>query len=114
MITNAPINAKQTQPVHTNVHISRIRALRILGGAQIGLSVICVILGVVGVILSYTEKNKRFQSYYNNYTNGYYNVYYDNCRDETGNVILYSICMAFSGWVSNTEYEIVLLLLSYS
>ncbi|XP_063442505.1 uncharacterized protein LOC134722809 [Mytilus trossulus] len=99
MITNAPIIANQTQPVQTDFQMSRIRALRILGGAQISLGVICVILGVVGVILSNTEKDKRCQSNnsgYDMYDYVYYSYY--RCSDATGIVILYSICMACSGW----------------
>lgn len=59
MISYAPIIANQAQPVQTDVHKSRIRPLRILGGAQIGLGVICVILGIVGVILSNTNNNSN-------------------------------------------------------
>ncbi|VDI70483.1 Hypothetical predicted protein [Mytilus galloprovincialis] len=96
MITNAPIVANQAQPVQTDFRMSRMRALRILGGAHIGLGVICVILGIVGVILSNIEKNNRCQS--NN--SGYDYLYFYNyrCSDATGIVILYSICMACSGW----------------
>ncbi|XP_076109286.1 uncharacterized protein LOC143078252 [Mytilus galloprovincialis] len=99
MITNAPIVANQTQPVQTDFRMSRMRALRILGGAQIGLGVICVILGIVGVILSNTEKNKRCQSNNSGYDYmDYVYYYYYRCSDATGIVILYSICIACSGW----------------
>ncbi|XP_063442504.1 uncharacterized protein LOC134722808 [Mytilus trossulus] len=93
MISNAPIFANQPQPVQTDVHISRIRSLRILGGAQIGLGVICVILGIVGVILSNTNSNSNC-SY--DYLYGYDQYYY--CRDSSGIFVLYLICIAFSGW----------------
>ncbi|XP_071173846.1 uncharacterized protein [Mytilus edulis] len=97
MITNAPIVANQAQPVQTDVRMSRIRALQILGGAQIGLGVICVIISIVGVILSNTEKYSNCYNYY--YSDYVTDSSYYRCRTSTGDIVLlYLITMVCSGW----------------
>ncbi|XP_076111867.1 uncharacterized protein LOC143080079 isoform X2 [Mytilus galloprovincialis] len=97
MITYAPVVANQAQPVQTDVRMSRIRALRNLGGAQIGLGVICVIISIVGVILSNTEKNSNCYNYY--YSDYVTDSSYYRCRTSTGDIVLlYLITMACSGW----------------
>ncbi|CAG2225179.1 unnamed protein product [Mytilus edulis] len=103
MITNAPIVANQAQPVQTDVRMSRIRALRILGGAQIGLGVICVIISIVGVILSNTEKNSNCYNYY--YSDYVTDSSYYRCRTSTGDIVLlYLITMVCSGWQQSVIY----------
>ncbi|CAC5383695.1 unnamed protein product [Mytilus coruscus] len=106
MITNASIGQHQTQPVQPEIRASRIRALRILGGAQIGLGVVCVILGIVGVILSNIEMNSHCQTY-NYYSSDYgyeYRYSYYECGNANTIIIMDLIGMAFSGWQQSVIY----------
>ncbi|VDI24958.1 Hypothetical predicted protein [Mytilus galloprovincialis] len=52
MDANARIDPNEAHQVQPDVRSSRIRSLRILGGLQIGLGVVCGILGIVGAILT--------------------------------------------------------------
>lgn len=101
MINNARIGPIQTHQVQAAVRTSRIRALRILGGIQIGLGVVCGILGIIGAILSNTEMDnncKLFDYNYNyNGRNGLYSFYY--CINAVTILLIDLIGMVMSGWV---------------
>ncbi|CAC5398036.1 unnamed protein product [Mytilus coruscus] len=100
MINNARIGPIQTNQVQPAVRTSRIRALRILGGLQIGLGVVCGILGIVGAILSNTEMDtncKQFE-YYDNYNGHIFGYSYYHCGNADTIFIMDLIGMALSGW----------------
>ncbi|XP_052062574.1 uncharacterized protein LOC127702409 isoform X2 [Mytilus californianus] len=97
MNTDAHISVMQTHPVQPNERISRIRALRILGGLQIILGIVCCILGMVGAIISNTEITSRCKNYHNNHGIEVYMSSY-HCRQTNTILIMDIIGMAFSGW----------------
>lgn len=103
MDANARIDPNEAHQVQPDVRSSRIRSLRILGGLQIGLGVVCGILGIVGAILSNTDMDSgcKKMGYYKK-NNGFitqYSYYY--CGNANTILIMDLIGMAFSGWVSH-------------
>ncbi|CAC5392165.1 unnamed protein product [Mytilus coruscus] len=104
MITDVRTGINQTPQVQPAVRTSRIRALRILGGLQIGLGVVCGFLGIVGAILSNTEMNNRCEMY--NYYNGHGSPLsgsvssssYHRCGQSTTILKMNLIGMGLSGW----------------
>lgn len=102
MITDVRTGSNQTPQVQPAVRTSRIRALRILGGLQIGLGVVCGFLGIVGAILSNTEMDNRCEMY--NYYNGHGSPLsgsassYYRCGQSNTILIMNLIGMALSGW----------------
>ncbi|CAC5398030.1 unnamed protein product [Mytilus coruscus] len=108
MNTSAHIGVMQTHQAQPDVRTSRIRALRILGGLQISLGILCGILGIVGAILSGTEMKSGCKLYniYDSYNRYVYMSSYHRCGQSNTILIIDLIGMAFSGWVdlnSNTR-----------
>ena len=83
----------------------RIRTLKIFGGIQIVMGILCGILSLVGVVIDGINMNK-YCSYYSYYGYGINNQYfssYDNCRQYWNSGVLFGFnltCLIFSGWVS--------------
>jgi len=85
----------------------RTRTLKIFGGIQIGMGILCGILSLVGVIIDGINMNKYCSDSYNSYTsNAYtYQQYYSNfsnCIQYRNAGVLFGFnmtCLIFSGWV---------------
>jgi len=83
----------------------RIRTLKIFGGIQIGMGILCGILSLVGVIIDGINMNKYCSdsdSSYNDYTHQQYDSNYNNCIQHRKADVLFGFnmtCLIFSGWV---------------
>ncbi|XP_071172013.1 uncharacterized protein [Mytilus edulis] len=89
-------------PMQTDTRTSPNRTLKVFGGLQICLGIVCSILGTIGAVLSNTtmQDDCNYDYYYYMY-GGYFYPYYTNCNDSseaTAIFIMDLICMAFSGW----------------
>jgi len=87
-----------------NARPYRIRTLKIFGGIQIVIGILCGILCLVGVVVNGINMNKycSYNSYYD-YGNHQYYSSYDNCRQYRNAGMLFGFnmtCLIFSGWVS--------------
>lgn len=103
MNTNMRIGPAPMHPMQTDTRTSPNRTLKVFGGLQICLGIVCSILGTIGAVLSNTtmQDDCNYDYYYYIY-GGYYYPYYTNCNDSseaTAIFIMDLICMAFSGWV---------------
>ena len=80
----------------------KVGTLKIFGGIQIGLGVLCGILSLVGIIIDGNTKSKGCQ-YVIDYSYGY-SYTYRRCHDSYGFVDLFLgfdiTCFVLSGWVS--------------
>ena len=91
-----------------------IRTLRIFGGIQIGIGILCSILSLVGVVIYGIDMNKHYCSYNSYYDYDYYQHYsnYRNCRQFKGIAgVLFGYNMTrliFSGWVSLHKIYIIM------
>ena len=82
-----------------------IRTLRIFGGIQIGIGILCGILSLVGVVIDGINMNKycSYYPYYGYDINSQYFSSYNNCRQYRNSGVLFGFnmtCLIFSGWVS--------------
>ena len=82
----------------------RIRTLKIFGGIQIGMGILCGILSLVGVVVDGINMNKfcSYNSYYDYVNNPYYSNYDNDCRQYWNAGVLFGFnmtCLIFSGWV---------------
>lgn len=109
MITDVQIVPNQTQQ---DVRTSRVRALRILGGLQIGLGVVCCIFGIVGAILSHTDLDSgcKYYNFYSRYgsrlTGGAGGATYTRCGYSNTILKMNLVGIALSGWVSQINLNI--------
>lgn len=105
MITDVQIVPNQTQQ---DVRTSRVRALRILGGLQIGLGVVCGIFGIVGAILSHTDLDSgcKYYNFYSRYGTGGARSTYTRCGYSNTILKMNLVGIALSGWVSQINLNI--------
>ncbi|XP_063443242.1 uncharacterized protein LOC134723607 [Mytilus trossulus] len=100
MTTDVQIGPNQTHELQAAVRTSRVRSLRILGGLQIVLGVVCGIFGIVGAILSHTDLYSGCKSYsfYSNYGSHFSGFESTSCGDSNTILILNLVGIALSGW----------------
>lgn len=102
------MNLSSVETIDAETRGFRVKTLRILGGTQIGLGIVCAILSLVGVIFDGVRMNKNcpYSYSYNEYhqygSYGNYNGYYTGCHYFLSSTLFgFNItCLIFSGWVS--------------
>ncbi|XP_063442502.1 uncharacterized protein LOC134722806 [Mytilus trossulus] len=97
------MNLSSVDTIDAETRGFRVRTLRILGGTQIGLGIVCAILSLVGVIFDGVRMNKncpQSYSYYNQYSGSYYVNGYNGCHYWQSSILFgYNMtCLIFSGW----------------
>ncbi|XP_052062578.1 uncharacterized protein LOC127702411 [Mytilus californianus] len=100
MITDVRTGPNQTHQVQPDVRASRVKALRILGGLQIGLGLVYGILCIVGAILCRTDLDSgcKYYNYYSRYGGHLSGSTYYRCGHSNTILIMNLIGMALSGW----------------
>ncbi|XP_052061922.1 uncharacterized protein LOC127701991 [Mytilus californianus] len=101
------MNPTSVDTIDADARSFRVRTLRILGGTQIALGIVCAILSLVGVAFDGVRMNKNCPHHSNSYyyymynygTDSYY--YYTDCTYYWYASTLFGFnitCLIFSGW----------------